>query len=309
MKILFTGLSSFTGTWFARELAAAGHSVVAPLRSELTKYDPARLRRLDCVRASVELVENAPFGSDVFRKIIASHGPFDVLCHHAADVSNYRSPEFDVQGAVTNNTWNILPVLRELQVKNSQVCVIATGSVFEQDEGSGDLPLRAFSPYGLSKGLSWQVLKYYCSSLRIPLGKFVISNPFGPYEEPRFTAYLIRTWKEGKTAGVKTPDYVRDNIHVDLLAQAYIEFVSRAKRGLYDIGRMCPSGYIESQGSFAQRFARAMQPRLGYECALDLQTQVEFGEPMVRINTDSAKYLAKTWNESTAWDGIAEFYC
>ena len=33
MKILFTGGSSFTGSWFIRELAAAGHEVTAIFRS------------------------------------------------------------------------------------------------------------------------------------------------------------------------------------------------------------------------------------------------------------------------------------
>ena len=40
------------------------------------------------------------------------------------------------------------------------------------------------------------------------LEKFVIPNPFGPYEEPRFTAYLMRTWLAGETAHVQTPRYV-----------------------------------------------------------------------------------------------------
>lgn len=32
MKVLFTGASSFTGFWFVRELAAAGHDVTALFR-------------------------------------------------------------------------------------------------------------------------------------------------------------------------------------------------------------------------------------------------------------------------------------
>ena len=32
MRILLTGGSSFTGLWFARSLAAKGHTVVAPLK-------------------------------------------------------------------------------------------------------------------------------------------------------------------------------------------------------------------------------------------------------------------------------------
>ena len=36
MKILFTGASSFTGYWFIRELAAAGHEVTAIFRKRPT---------------------------------------------------------------------------------------------------------------------------------------------------------------------------------------------------------------------------------------------------------------------------------
>jgi nucleoside-diphosphate-sugar epimerase len=31
MKILFTGATSFTGYWFVKTLAAAGHQIVCPL--------------------------------------------------------------------------------------------------------------------------------------------------------------------------------------------------------------------------------------------------------------------------------------
>ena len=64
-----------------------------------------------------------------------------------------------------------------------------TGSVFEQDEGVGNAPMAAFSPYGLSKGLTAQAFRYGCGTLDVPLGKFVIPNPFGPFEEPRFCHY------------------------------------------------------------------------------------------------------------------------
>ena len=117
------------------------------------------------------------------------------------------------------------------------------------------------------------------------LGKFVISNPFGPYEEPRFTAYLMRTWLKGETAAVKTPDYVRDNIHVSLLAKAYADFVGNlpTEPGFQKLN---PSGYVESQGSFALRFARNMRDRLTLPCELDLKQQTDFAEPRIRINTD-----------------------
>ena len=47
MKILFTGGSSFTGFWFIRELAAAGHEVTAVFRRQAEEYaDEVRRQRV-----------------------------------------------------------------------------------------------------------------------------------------------------------------------------------------------------------------------------------------------------------------------
>ena len=48
----------------------------------------------------------------------------------------------------------------------------------------------------------------------------VIPHPFGFYEEPRFTAYPMRTLLAGETARVQVPRYIRDNIPVGLIAEA-----------------------------------------------------------------------------------------
>ena len=46
MRILFTGGSSFTGYWFIKELAAAGHEVTATFQRQLDEYpdEPRRHR-------------------------------------------------------------------------------------------------------------------------------------------------------------------------------------------------------------------------------------------------------------------------
>jgi UDP-glucose 4-epimerase len=75
-------------------------------------------------------------------------------------------------------------------------------------------------PYGLSKGLTAAAAASYADREGFTFEKFVIPNPLGPYEELRFTAYLMKTWLAGETARVQTPRYVRDNIHVSLLAKA-----------------------------------------------------------------------------------------
>jgi hypothetical protein len=141
----------------------------------------------------------------------------------------------------------------------------------------------------------------------LPLGKFVIPNPFGPFEEERFCAYLIRCWKMGEAANVQTPAYVRDNIHVDLLASAYASFAASVAGGP-PFGRANPSGYVESQDSFARRVAGAVAKRTGLACAVTLSAQREFAEPAVRINTEPATAYVVGWDEAKAWDAFVDFY-
>jgi len=94
------------------------------------------------------------------------------------------------------------------------------------------------------------------------LEKFVVPNPYGPYEELRFSAYLLKTWLASETARVQTPRYVRDNIHVSLLAKAYAAFVG-ATPAPGTTRRLNPSGYPESQGAFTQRLRTEAATRLG----------------------------------------------
>jgi UDP-glucose 4-epimerase len=185
--------------------------------------------------------------------------------------------------------------------------LVLTGSVFEANGGAGSTPLRAFSPYGLSKGLTAAAAEFYADREGFTFEKFVIPNPFGPYEEPRFTAYLMKTWLAGETARVQTPRYVRDNIHVSLLAKAYAAFVG-ASPVPGTVRRLNPSGYPESQGAFAERVRREVETRLGRPCPLELGAQSDFPEPVVRINTDLLNAQELGWSEAQAWDEFERYY-
>jgi nucleoside-diphosphate-sugar epimerase len=306
MKVLLTGASSFTGYWFARALQARDVHVVAPLRAAAASYaEGPRAERVRRLKAVADIVEAAPFGSDRFLEV-ANAGGYDVLCHHAARVGDYRSPEFDISGALAENTANLRGLLK-IMGRGGLRGVVLTGSMFEQNEGAGEAPLVAFSPYGLSKGFTAAVVSHRCREFGLPYGKFVIPTPFGPLEEPRFCAYLIRAWKKGETARVNTPSYVRDNIHVSLLADAYAKFVGEMSAGK-GRDKLNPSGYVETQGAFAERFAAAMRPRLGVECAFELGIQTDFTEPLTRVNTDSAARYVGDWDEAAAWDQAADGY-
>lgn len=299
MKILFTGGSSFSGMWFIKELAEAGHEVTACFRNALENYTGLRKKRVEAILPLCRPIFSASFGSETFLQALASSA-WDLFCHHAADVTDYKSPDFNVAAAVTSNTFQLKKVLQNLQDKGCNR-VLLTGSVFEQNEGAGSDNLRAVSPYGLSKGLTSEIFHYYTFLLGMKLCKFVIPNPFGPFEEPRYTTYLAKTWFEGTSARVQTPEYVRDNVPISLLAKAYRSYAEGTPSG----AKFNPSCYVESQGAFTARVAKELRERLKLPCHFELQQQTSFSEPKVRINTD---LLSLPWNERQAWDELAHYY-
>ena len=303
MRVLFTGASSFTGYWFVRELVAAGHEVVAACRGD-GSYEGLRAERMRMVRELCETRFGCAFGNDEFLALAAT--PFDALCHHGAEVGDYRSPDFDPYRAAAANLHRLPQVLRALQQRGCGRLVLS-GTFFEPNEGAGSKPLRAFNAYGLSKGLTATAAEFYAGREGFTFEKFVIPHPFGPWEEPRFTAYLMKTWLAGETARVQTPRYVRDNIHVSLLAKAYADFVG-ASPAPRSVRRLNLSGYPESQGAFAERVRRETEIRLAVPCRLELGAQNEFPEPPVRINTDLCDPTALGWYETQAWDEFVAFY-
>lgn len=304
MKILFTGGSSFTGYWFLEELAEAGHEVTAVFRRRPEEYpDATRRERVGRAVRLGRAVYGPSFGDEGFLGLLREG--FDLLAHHAADVTNYKSPDFDAVGAVANNTRNLPAVLEALKGGGGGR-VLLTGSVFEGGEGAGSQGLPDFSPYGLSKGLTARAFRYYCDRAGVGLGKFVIPNPFGPLEEPRFTGYLMKNWLTGGSPNCSSPSYVRDNIHVTLLAKCYARFAGEVPAGGF--ARTNPTGYAESMGAFTLRLAQEMRARLGVPCPVDLLKQTEFPEPTVRINTDLPDAEALGWDESAAWDAYAAYY-
>jgi UDP-glucose 4-epimerase len=305
LRILFTGSSSFTGYWFIRSLIEGGHDVVATFAGPgVDAYGGIRRARVSGILQSCRCEFDAPFGSDRFLRLLGSSS-WDVLCHHSAEVREYRNPLFDIMGAVGLNTLNSRDVLGILRQSGASR-VIITGSVFEEGEGIGSGGLKAFSPYGVSKGLSAAIFRYYATELGVPLGKFVIPNPFGPFEEPRFTAYLMKCWLGDAVAEVRTPLYARDNIHVRLLAIRYREFVQAEATGPYSSAH--PSGYVENQGMFTRRLSEAISARTGRACRFTLGRQDVFDEPMIRANFEPTTELLNEIGEESLFTEFAEWY-
>ena len=240
-------------------LKRSEHEVTAIFRGEPNSYSGIRSARANQLATIVIPGWTTEFGSHRFLSLLNT--PWDLFCHHASEMENYRSFDFNLSAASAKNTKNIRTILNRLAANGCRR-IVFTGTVFEPYEGQGDDEARAFSPYGLSKHISYEVFRLETHTAKMTLGKFVVPNPFGPYEEPtRFTSYAVREWSEGRTPQLRTPEYLRDNIHASALAKAYCRYCESLD-GEAGLSKRCPSGYREQQGAFADRFAREIGARL-----------------------------------------------
>jgi nucleoside-diphosphate-sugar epimerase len=301
-SVLFTGASSFTGLWFAEAMAERGLRVVAPLRGSAASYEGVRGLRVERLRACAEVVFDCPFATPQFLELIEA-GSWDALAHHAADVDGYNKWSFDPIRAVQRNATGADVVFAKMAERGAKA-VIVTGTVFEAGAG-GPSDALAGNPYGLSKTLTTEALRHFAAWSNLRFGRFVVANPFGPFEERRFGWYMFKTWLSGGVPVVQTPDYVRDNVPAPVIAAAYADYVEAMINEPTTPAVRRPSGYVMSQGAFAQLMAKEVSRRLGRDLSVDLARQVEFSEPYLRINDE---FCFHTADIPLFWDRYVEYY-
>ena len=304
MKILITGASSFSGAFFVKQLALSGHEVVATYRLQPKSYTGVRLKRVQLASQYARNVYGVSFGDDRFIDLISNES-FDVYGHHGAWTQNYRSMNYDIHSAFLNNTKNVQHVLQNLASRGCHRVVISA-SIFE---GNGVLYERdkiPFSPHGLIKLFTSKTIDFYGCHYGMHVSRFVIPNPFGVLDNPKLIDYLCGEWFARRIAQIKTPLYIRDNIHVELLAQAYVywleQMVCTPGSSVF-----APSGYVGSMGDFVGRIAKEMRIRLGWPCAYHLEKQTDFSQPKTLVNSTPVLPLFEHWDPATAWEALAAY--
>ena len=292
--ICITGASSFSGAWFSKKLLQSGYSVLAIVNSERTEIIEKRIGMLE---------SHEKFQAHSINELLKKEYSFEILALHGTATFDYRSSNFDTEKALRETVQTTTDVLNLHNPKK----IIHTGTFSEKNESVSDLRKESFNSYSESKSMIWDKHKEIARQKKIEIYKYVMPNPYGPLENPKFTSYLVKCWSEGSVPKVKFPNYIRDNVPIDLLSNHYAKFVENILDNQYDNEhKIYPSFYVESVLAFAQRYSREIGKRLKTNFSIDFEQFHEFQEPRIRVNSDLCTDLVKNWNEVNSWDFVAE---
>lgn len=296
MRILITGPSSFTGAYFIEALSKAGHDVHATCTQSVTSYTGVRALRVQKAALHATVHEGIEFGDDAFIRLIMEQS-FDVYCHHGAWTKDYRGMDYDFQHAFAVNTRSADRVCRLLS-ENGCRKIIVSGSIFEEAN-------PVFSPYGLIKKLTTETFQLYGTHFGLHVSKFVIPNPFGPLDNPKLLDYLAREWHAGRVPRIQTPDYVRDNIPVDLLAMGFAHWVEECSEHK-GTSAFRPSGYVSTMAEFVGRLSTEFRRRVHWNCEAEMAEQTDCSQPMTLVNDTALQPLFSEWDEEAFWNELVQ---
>ena len=296
-NILFTGVSSFTGFYFVKKMSENKNiNIFCALTQNRKSYSLLQKKRIDLIskKKNVHLLFNCKFGDKNFIRLLKLK-KFKILCFHHSYTKNYNDNlNFNFSKSLINNLNNVENVFSNI-LKNSKI--IISNSYFQS---SFKKNYKSFNKYGISKNITYETYKNFCNLYNIKYKSIFINNPWGVLEEKKFNYYLISSWLKNKEVNIKHPNYIRDNINVEILSSKYNKIVlSNSSKNEY-----YPSGYCSSNKVFVEAL------RVEFEKFFNITTKVKYSknlvnnEPITRINKSKILKEVKFQNK----DNLIQYF-
>ena len=237
MRIVITGGAGFIGSHVADAYCAAGHDVL--VIDSLWEHGGGRRANLP---ENVSLV-HMDIRDEAIGRIFADFAP-EIVSHHAAQHSvaiSTRDPVYDAQ----INVIGLLNVLEFAQKSGVRKVIFASsGATFGTPDKlpiTDDTPQHPTSPYGITKMVAEDYLRFYKASRDLDFTALRYGNVYGPRQDPNGEAgvisifigkFLAREPVRIDWDGEQTRDYV----FVEDVARVNLAALDRGSGGCYVIG-------------------------------------------------------------------------
>ena len=277
MKILFTGVSSFTGYHFVKKLSQRKNIIIyCTLQKKINSYKETRRKRLNLLlkKKNINFFEKCKFGNIKFCKVLKDNN-FDILCLHHSHTNNYNDDKkFNIDKSKKKDLYNCKAVFENLKKKS---LVVVSNTIFQNIKSKN---YKHVNKYGLSKTIFYNKIKKLCKFKKIRFKSVYITNPWGLYEEKKLNYNLIKTWINQKSFIMEYPKYIRDNIYIDKLSMFYNKIIfDNSKTVDY-----FPSGYCSSNEVFIEAFRKKFEHYFGIKAYVKYLYNTKHTQPLKRIN-------------------------
>lgn len=224
MKIFVTGATGFLGRAFCRAAAASGHEVLA-----LCRAADAGLPE-DC-RVLTGSLEEIPWPE------VERFAPEAAL--HLAWLA---TPGVYLQSPLNDSLVSQSDQLFQGLIRSGAGFIAGTGTCIEYAPSPDPLredvsPIAPTFPYSRAKVTTWENLQALSRDSGVAVSWLRVFYPYGEGEHPgRMPSALIRKLSAGEVLELRTPDSVKDYIHVTDAAAAMLTALEHRIVGAVNIG-------------------------------------------------------------------------
>lgn len=236
MKILITGGAGFIASHIADKYIALGHkvSIIDNLSTGFVKNinKKAKFYKAD-IRNTAEI-----------EKIFKKEKP-QIISHHAAIaevVKSLRNPLPTIETNVTG-TVNILIASGNIGIK--KIIFSSTGGAIygepKKIPADENTLLDPLSPYGLSKQLGEECIKFYSKIFGFDYLIFRYPNVYGPRQNPKGEAGVVAIFSDlikngGKPTIFGDGTKIRDYTYIDDIVRANVIALAKGKNEILNLG-------------------------------------------------------------------------
>lgn len=236
MNILVTGGAGFIGSHLVDAYIADGHTV--------TVFDNLSSGKREHLNSAAVFVEGDITDRAAVAALFDTHGPFDLINHHAAQKSVTRSVAEPAMDAEINILGSLYLLEAAVASQSHHIIFPSTGGVIYGAEvplpAREEVQVKPISPYGIAKYAVEHYLRYYqASGLTTQVLRY--GNVYGPRQDPYGEAGVVAIFSQRIAQDQPMIVYgdgtqIRDFVYIDDIVAANRQAAASDRSGVWNIG-------------------------------------------------------------------------